>query len=87
MMLLSIIGIIWVQIVWISNAVSIKNESFNYAVSHSLSNAANAIESSRNMNFFNNLMISDHLSFNNSTAGYGSFLNIGTISSMPGKSN
>ena len=29
MMLLSIIGIIWVQTVWIKKAVDIQNESFN----------------------------------------------------------
>ena len=68
MMLLSIIGIIWVQIVWIRNAVSIQNESFNNAVIVSLNNAANAIESSRKMNFFNNFMLTDPLSFNDSSA-------------------
>ena len=61
MMLLSIIGIIWVQIVWIRNAVGIRNENFNNAVIVSLNNAANAIESSRKMNFFNNFIFADPL--------------------------
>ena len=57
MMLLSIVGIIWVQIVWIKDAVSIQNRIFNNAVRISLESAANTIESARKMNFFNNLML------------------------------
>ncbi|HEY5469000.1 MAG TPA: HAMP domain-containing sensor histidine kinase [Bacteroidales bacterium] len=84
MMLLSIIGIIWVQIVWIRNAVSIRNESFNYAVSVSLSDAARAIESSRRMSLFNNFMLTQPLSFNESANDISGFLSIGTYSSVPG---
>jgi len=84
MMLLSIIGIIWVQIVWIRNAVSIRNESFNYAVSVSLSDAAHAIESSRRMNLFNNFMLTEPLSLNNSANDISGFLSIGTYSPVPG---
>jgi two-component system phosphate regulon sensor histidine kinase PhoR len=83
MMLLSIIGIIWVQIVWIRNAVNIRNESFNYAASVSLSDASHAIESSRRMNLFNNLMLSDPLSLTSANDISG-FLSIGTYSSAPG---
>jgi two-component system, OmpR family, phosphate regulon sensor histidine kinase PhoR len=83
MMLLSIIGIIWVQIVWIRNAVNIRNESFNYAVSVSLSDAEHAIESSRRMNLFNNFMLTDPLSLN-SANDISEFLSIGTYSSFPG---
>ncbi|MCX6327342.1 MAG: HAMP domain-containing sensor histidine kinase [Bacteroidia bacterium] len=84
MMLLSIIGIIWVQIVWIRNAVGIRNENFNNAVIVSLNNAANAIESSRKVNFFNNFMLADPLSFNNSSGDVTSYLSIGSYSSEPG---
>lgn len=84
MMLLSIIGIIWVQIVWIRNAVDIQNEGFNNRVGISLYNAANAIESSRKMNFFNNLMPSDPLSFNDSSTDVTGYLTIGGYSSAPG---
>ena len=59
MMLFSVIGIIWVQIVWITNAINIENYGFNYNVSVALNNAANGIESSRKMNFFNNFMLND----------------------------
>jgi two-component system phosphate regulon sensor histidine kinase PhoR len=84
MMLLSIIGIIWVQIVWIRNAVGIMNEGFNNAVSQSLINTANTIESSRKMNFFNNFMPIEPLSFSNSTDDVTGYLSIGTYSSTPG---
>jgi two-component system, OmpR family, phosphate regulon sensor histidine kinase PhoR len=59
MMLLSTFGIIWVQIVWLKSAINIRNESFNNAVYVSLSNAANAIESARKLNFFNNFVLTD----------------------------
>jgi two-component system, OmpR family, phosphate regulon sensor histidine kinase PhoR len=59
MMLFSILMIIWVQITWIRNAVGVRNDSFDYAVNTSLGNAANAMESSRKMNFFNNFLITD----------------------------
>lgn len=84
MMLLSIIGIIWVQIVWIRDAVNIQNESFNTAVSVSLTNAANAIESSRRMNFFNNNMLMDPLSFDDSPGDITGYLSIGRYSSDAG---
>ena len=61
MMLFSIIGIIWVQIIWIRNAVGVRNESFDYAVNASLINAAGAIETSRKMDFFNNFIIGEPL--------------------------
>ena len=84
MMLLSIIGIIWVQTVWIKRAVSIQNEGFDYAVRTSLINAANTIESSRKMNFFNNFMPVDPISFNDSSADVTGYLSIGSYSSVPG---
>jgi two-component system, OmpR family, phosphate regulon sensor histidine kinase PhoR len=84
MMLLSIIGIIWVQIVWIRNAVGIRNESFNNAVNISLNNAANSIESSRKMNFFNNFNLADPLSFNDSAVNVTGYLSIGSYSSGAG---
>jgi two-component system, OmpR family, phosphate regulon sensor histidine kinase PhoR len=59
MMLISIVGIIWVQMIWIKKAVGIRNESFDYLVKTSLNDAAADIESSRKMNFFNNFLIPD----------------------------
>jgi len=84
MMLLSIIGIIWVQIVWIKNAVDIQNEGFNNAARQSLISAANTIETSRKMNFFNNFMPVDPLSSTNSSSDVSGYLSIGGYSSGPG---
>jgi two-component system phosphate regulon sensor histidine kinase PhoR len=84
MMLLSIIGIIWVQIVWIQNAINIQNASFNNRVAVSLNNAANAIESSRRMNLFNNFMITDPFAFNDTSDEINGYLSIGSYSSSPG---
>ncbi len=58
MMLFSIVGIIWVQIRWINKAVGIRNENFDYYVTASIRQAAEAIESSWRMNsFFNDFMV------------------------------
>jgi two-component system, OmpR family, phosphate regulon sensor histidine kinase PhoR len=84
MMLLSIVGIIWVQIVWIKNAVGIRNDNFNNAVIGSLHNAANVIESSRKMNFFNNFMSSDPFLFSNPSGNISSYFTVGSYASEPG---
>ena len=83
MMLLSIIGIIWVQTIWITRAVSIQNEGFDYEVRTSLLNAASTIESSRKMNFFNNFMPADPFSFNDSSSDITGYLSIGGSGSSP----
>jgi two-component system, OmpR family, phosphate regulon sensor histidine kinase PhoR len=59
MMLVSIIGIIWVQTIWIKNAIGIRNENFDYYVNSSIHDAASDIESSRKISFFNNFLIPD----------------------------
>ena len=84
MMLLSILGIIWVQIVWIRNAIKIRNESFNNAVYISLTNAANAIESSRKLNFFNNFVMDDPGLYNNNIRGSSNYLSINSYSNDSG---
>jgi two-component system phosphate regulon sensor histidine kinase PhoR len=84
MMLLSIIGIIWVQIVWIRNAVGIQNDAFNERVGISLFNAASSIESSRKMNFFNNFMPSEQMTLDDSSNDFTGYLSIGGYSSAPG---
>lgn len=84
MMLLSIFGIIWVQIVWIKNAINIRNESFNNAVYISLNNAANSIESARKLNFFNNFVLADPSTFNRPVQGSSNYLRINSISTDSG---
>jgi two-component system phosphate regulon sensor histidine kinase PhoR len=84
MMLLSVIGIIWVQSVWIKNAINTRNETFNNYVGLSLNNAASAIESARKMNFFNNFMFSDPSVFNDTSSQVQSYLSVGSYTSEPG---
>jgi len=69
MMLLSVIGISWVQIIWIRDAVRIQKDSFNNSVAISLNDARKAIEFSRKMNFLNNFLSDDPLMFGNDSEG------------------
>lgn len=80
MMVLSLTGIIWVQIVWIRNALEIRNDSFNSRVFVSLENAANAIESNREMSFF----FDAPLMLNSPSSDVSSYLRIGSYSSNDG---
>ncbi len=84
MMLLSILGIIWVQIVWIGNAINIRNESFNNTVFVSLSNAAKSIEAARRLNLFNNLVQTNQNAFNKSDPGASNYLSINSYSTDSG---
>ena len=81
MMVLSLAGIIWVQIVWIRNALDIRNDNFNAAVFASLGNAANAIESNREMSFF----FEAPMMINSPSNDVSSYLRIGSYSSNDGK--
>jgi two-component system, OmpR family, phosphate regulon sensor histidine kinase PhoR len=86
MMAWSIIGITWVQIIWIKNAVAIRNENFNNAVFISLNNAASEIESLRKMNFFNNFMGGSNFPGQDSSANIEGFFSFGSSSSTIGSS-
>jgi two-component system phosphate regulon sensor histidine kinase PhoR len=67
MMLISLIGIIWVQMWWIKRAVGISNETFDYYVNLSLHDAADDIESSRKIKFFNNFLMPSSPFFEDTT--------------------
>jgi two-component system phosphate regulon sensor histidine kinase PhoR len=84
MMLLSIIGIIWVQTVWIRDAVSIQNEVFDNRVAISLNDARNAIEFSRRMSFLNDFMIDEPIQYQDSASSEGDGLMIQSFSSFSG---
>jgi two-component system phosphate regulon sensor histidine kinase PhoR len=86
MMALSIIGITWVQINWIRNAISMVNENFNNAVFVSLNNAAGEIESLRKMNFFNNYGVSNHFIGQDSSGNIQSYFSFGSSISLGGNS-
>lgn len=85
MMLISLTGIIWVQIIWIRNAVGVRNDNFNAAVSMSLNNVAESMESSRRINFFRNFMMNDQSLLGNDRDafsdifGFDSYLPPGTV--------
>jgi two-component system phosphate regulon sensor histidine kinase PhoR len=76
MMLLSLTGIIWVQIIWIRRSLEISNVMFNRAVFASLNEAASTIESNRKMNFF----FDSPASVNSSAGDISSYLRIGSYS-------
>ncbi len=80
MMLLSLTGIIWVQIVWIRRSLEISNVMFNRAVFASLNEAASTIESNRKMNFF----FDSPMSVNSPEGDISSYLRIGSYSSGDG---
>ena len=61
LMLVSLTGIIWVQIIWINNAVRVRNDLFNRSVFNSLQSTARRIESSRQLAFYEQLMVADSL--------------------------
>jgi two-component system phosphate regulon sensor histidine kinase PhoR len=86
MMALSIIGITWVQINWIRNAVSILNQNFNDAVFNSLNNSAGEIESLRKMNFFNNFGGSSQFQGSESIGNVEGYVSFGSYGSRGGSS-
>lgn len=85
MMLLSLTGIIWVQLVWIKNALGILNENFDRAVIASLNDAASTIESNRRMSFFNDFMFDDSIIPESSAGDVSSYMSVGSYSSQDGK--
>ena len=84
MMLFSIVGIIWVQIIWIKNAAGIRNDNFNHVVISSIHDAASSIETSRKMDFFNNFMFPLADPFYNMQDKVSEYMSIGTYSSESG---
>jgi len=80
MMLFSIIGIILVQMVWINEAVGIRNESFNAVAIASIRDAAESIESSRKMSFFNDYILKDPAARQNQSSSVSDYVNIRSFS-------
>ncbi len=61
LMLVSLSGIIGVQLIWINNAVNVRNDLFSRSVFNSLKSTARKIESSRQMAFYERMMVADSL--------------------------
>jgi two-component system phosphate regulon sensor histidine kinase PhoR len=87
MMLVSLIGIIWVQIIWISNAVAVLNSSFNHSVIVSLHDAASTIEASRKMDFFNDFFSQGMDPFSDTTNDVAGYLSMGSSYSTDNSGN
>lgn len=60
-MVFSLLGIIWVQLIWVENAVAVRNDLFRRSVYNSLQETARSIEASRQMEFYRRMMIADSL--------------------------
>jgi len=80
MMLFSIVGIIWVQLIWIRNAIKIRNDSFDTWVRASINDAAQSIESSRKMSFFNDYLLKDPVEQDKENAVISGYMNIESYS-------
>ncbi|HKL66987.1 MAG TPA: HAMP domain-containing sensor histidine kinase [Bacteroidales bacterium] len=61
LMMISLAGIITVQLIWINNAVKVRNDLFARAVFNSLHNSARKLEYSRQLSFYNKMMRADSL--------------------------
>jgi two-component system phosphate regulon sensor histidine kinase PhoR len=60
LMVISLVAIIWVQATWIGNSIKVQNEQFDFFVINSLRNTAHSLETSRRMNFLNEMFMSNY---------------------------
>jgi len=79
MMALSIIGITYVQITWMRNAIRTSNENFNNAVFLSLNNAAGEIENYQRMAIYNNYLFHNTLAGNDTSSAVTEFYSFGKV--------
>ena len=84
MMLISIVGIICVQTIWIKRAVTIRNESFDSTVIECLKNAAESIERSRKASFINDYMFPNREPYKNLQEEASTYMRMGSVSSING---
>lgn len=85
MMVISLTGIIWIQTIWIKNAVNIRNENFNRAVFMSLGDAANTIETNRRLSFFNDFMLQNPPAGSVNQGNITGYLSMGSSNSQDGQ--
>lgn len=55
LMVISLGGIIWVQVTWIGNAIKVSNDQFDFFVINSLRNTARSMEASRRLTLLNEM--------------------------------
>jgi two-component system phosphate regulon sensor histidine kinase PhoR len=69
-MAISILGIIAVQLVWMNNAIQVKNELFSRSVNDALTSTAKKLEDRQSLNTVNRLIFSDSLHWKNGTEDF-----------------
>ena len=69
-MAISILGIIAVQLVWMNNAIQVKNELFSRSVNDALNSTAKKMENRQNLNMVNRMIFSDSLRWHNDGENY-----------------
>jgi two-component system phosphate regulon sensor histidine kinase PhoR len=84
MMVISLIGIIGVQMIWINKAIGIRNEIFNNTVFLDLNNIARILETNRQTAFFNNYITSNLLDHPDKSDSISGYLSINSYSSNGG---
>ncbi len=61
---ISILGIIAVQLVWMNNAIKVKNELFNRGVNEAISNTVRKLEDIHNFGVVNQMVFNDSVAWN-----------------------
>jgi two-component system phosphate regulon sensor histidine kinase PhoR len=84
MMLLSVAGITWVQVVWIRNAVVTQKDNFDKLVFMSLNNAVREIETRSRMKFINDFPLSVQQPSADTSGFISGFFSIGSTFSNQG---
>jgi two-component system phosphate regulon sensor histidine kinase PhoR len=67
---ISILGIIAVQLVWMNNAIRVKNELFSRSVNEALNNTVKKLEDRQNLNIMNRMIFSDSTEWNSGSEEY-----------------
>jgi len=62
---ISILGIIAVQLVWMNNAIRVKNELFNRSVNEALNNTVNKLEDLHNFGVVNQMVLDESMHWKN----------------------
>jgi two-component system phosphate regulon sensor histidine kinase PhoR len=77
---ISILGIIAVQLVWMNNAIRVKNELFNRSVNEALNNTVNKLEDLHNFGIVNQMVMDESMHWKNQS---GEEFEIGSIPPPP----
>jgi two-component system, OmpR family, phosphate regulon sensor histidine kinase PhoR len=69
-MAISIIGIIALQLIWMNNAIQVKNELFSRSVNDALNSTAKKLEDRQNLNVVNRMVFNDSLEWESGNKKY-----------------